>query len=187
MVADRFGYVLCRDHALTPAICWFKEAAMPIESPKSTAGMINYDCNSTAHKQAVNRHAERIGALIDCLETVGPELRVTDFGCGPGLSTVGVAGPAIDTFRRSAQDNPTDIFAGFIDDTAAYGRHYADFVRAFAVSTPRSHLFEPSAAGGNDASAVADAFYARLETLCAAHPGQHAFEVWDLTLVRRRH
>jgi SAM dependent carboxyl methyltransferase len=82
--------------------------------------------------------------------------------------------------------NQADIFAQSIGDPAAYARLYVGYTRAFADSTLRTQLFEPSADNAAAADRLAQEFYRRLESLYREHPEKYACEVWNLTVVLRR-
>ena len=73
-------------------------------SQKSTQGMVDYDANSSAQKSIVHLQDARIRGLIQDIGLVQPELRVVDYGCGPGRNTIDAVRPAIEAYRaRFAQ------------------------------------------------------------------------------------
>jgi SAM-dependent methyltransferase len=82
--------------------------------------------------------------------------------------------------------NHADIFAQSIGDPAAYARLYVGYTRAFADSTLRAELFEPSARDAAGADRLAQEFYRRLDSLYREYLGKYACEVWILTVVLRR-
>lgn len=85
-----------------------------------------------------------------------------------------------------APQNPSDVYADFIDDPAEYARLYVGYIRGFSHSTLNTQLFRPGATGGHDATDVAREFYRRLEVLYHMQPGAHAGESWYLTVVLRK-
>jgi hypothetical protein len=70
-------------------------------------------------------------------------------------------------------------------DSAAYGRAYSAFVRAFTESNLREHLFARGRDGA-EADAVLDDYFARLARRFAADPERDRFEDWTLTVVLAR-
>lgn len=82
---------------------------MPINDPnqmRSTEGMVDYNQNSTAQQQMVHLQAGRIRALVQKMGRVEPELKLADYGCGPGQSTVETVKPAIAAYRELYPDAP---------------------------------------------------------------------------------
>jgi len=71
-------------------------------------------------------------------------------------------------------------------DDSAYAKAYATFARGFAESSFRKGLFEPSANQSDDADALTDMFFTRLEDLFRAEPERHIFDNRSMTLVLRR-
>ena len=65
-------------------------------------------------------------------------------------------------------------------------RLYTGYTRAFADSTLRKQLFEPSTDSPEEACSLADEFYRRLDALYREHTSKYAFEIWHLTVVLRR-
>jgi SAM dependent carboxyl methyltransferase len=101
----------------------------------------------------------------------------------PGLA----ASFAIEDIKvEPAPVNHADIFAQSIGDPAAYARLYVGYTRAFADSTLRTQLFEPSADNAAGADRLAQEFYRRLENLYREYLGKYACEIWNLTVVLRR-
>jgi hypothetical protein len=74
----------------------------------------------------------------------------------------------------------------FATVTAGYARSYAAFVRGFAESTLRRHLFVPAARAGVEPGRLLDEYFARLEARFATDPAADAFEDWTLTVVLAR-
>jgi SAM-dependent methyltransferase len=66
---------------------------------RSTEGMVDYDRNSSAQQVIVRTQEERIRALVERIRPVGSELRVVDYGCGPGTSAITAVRPGIEACR----------------------------------------------------------------------------------------
>ncbi|MDA4844951.1 hypothetical protein [Hoeflea poritis] len=79
------------------------------EDRRSTEGMVDYNRNSAMQQQLVNHYAERLGELVRRLGRVEPELRIVDYGCGPGQSAIEAVAPAIDTYRAQFSDAPISV------------------------------------------------------------------------------
>jgi cyclopropane-fatty-acyl-phospholipid synthase len=84
-----------------------------------------------------------------------------------------IANPYAEAWRRDRDDG-------------AYARAYAAFARGFSESAFRNGLFTPSATAENDAGALADMFFTRLETLFREEAGRHDFDNHSMTLVLAR-
>ena len=82
--------------------------------------------------------------------------------------------------------HPTDLFEDSIEDPVEYARLYTGYTRAFADSTLRKQLFEPSTVDAKSADSLADEFYRRLDSLYRKHTSKYAFEIWHLTVILRR-
>lgn len=67
-------------------------------SDRSTEGMVDYNANSLAQQSMVAAHAPTIRRLVLDIGPVRPEFRIADYGCGPGISTINVARPAIEAY-----------------------------------------------------------------------------------------
>ncbi|WP_372570907.1 hypothetical protein [Ruegeria jejuensis] len=78
----------------------------PIETRKSTEGMVDYNRNSTAQQQHAIMQADHIRRLVGKLGRVEPELRLVDYGCGPGMSAIETVRPAIAAYRARHPDAP---------------------------------------------------------------------------------
>ncbi|MEP3277578.1 MAG: hypothetical protein ABJN26_19255 [Stappiaceae bacterium] len=78
-------------------------------SQKSTGGMVDYNQNSSAQKMMVASKADRIRSLVEQLGIVEPEMRMVDFGCGPGMSAIETVRPAIDAYRSLSDDAPIAV------------------------------------------------------------------------------
>lgn len=70
-----------------------------LEALKSTEGMVDYDRNSAAQQQLVKVQAGLIRSLAGRLGFVPPELKIVDYGCGPGTSAIDAVRPAIEAYR----------------------------------------------------------------------------------------
>lgn len=81
----------------------------PINRLKSTERMVDYDHNSTAQKQHADLQAVRIRKLIDRLGIVRPELRIVDYGCGPGMSAIETVRPAVSAYQTHYPENPISV------------------------------------------------------------------------------
>jgi SAM dependent carboxyl methyltransferase len=79
------------------------------ESGKSTEGMVDYDHNSAAQQRLVRFHAERIHGLVDRLGHVRPEMKIVDYGCGPGTSAIDAVKPAIEAYRARFPKSPISV------------------------------------------------------------------------------
>ncbi len=78
-------------------------------SNRSTEGMVDYNAHSSAQRSAVAGHAATISQLVQSIGAVRPEFRLADYGCGPGLSTINVARPAIDAYRMLDGEGPIAV------------------------------------------------------------------------------
>ncbi|MEX0348831.1 MAG: hypothetical protein AB3N15_05345 [Paracoccaceae bacterium] len=85
-----------------------------------------------------------------------------------------------------APDNPDDLFKDAIGDPAEYARLYVGYTKAFADSTLRTQLFEPSGGTAEAADDLAEEFYRRLDALYRNHTNKYACEIWHLTVALRR-
>lgn len=73
---------------------------------RSTEGMVDYNANSTAQQQNALRNASVISDLarrVAASADAGP-LTFTDYGCGPGQSTIETVRPALTTWRQLAPE-----------------------------------------------------------------------------------
>ena len=85
---------------------------MPTPSPadqKSTEGMVDYGKNSAMQQRLVQHHAERIRSLVHRLGLAQPELRIVDYGCGPGPSAIDAVAPALEAYRAHFPDGPIAV------------------------------------------------------------------------------
>lgn len=63
---------------------------------RSTDGMVDYNAHSAMQKQSVKSHANFIKELSEAINASGSEIRIVDYGCGPGASSVDTVRPAIE-------------------------------------------------------------------------------------------
>jgi len=82
--------------------------------------------------------------------------------------------------------NPQDVYIHEIGDAATYAKLYAGYIRGFAESSLRLHLFGPSAEQPEEIDALTEAFFRRLTSYYEAAPGQHAAETMIVMLVAQR-
>ena len=82
--------------------------------------------------------------------------------------------------------NPQDVFVHEIDDPAAYAKSYAGYIRGFAESSLRLHLFGPSADDKAQVDMLTETFFKRLTAYYEAAPGRYASETMIVTLILRR-
>ncbi len=78
-------------------------------SDRSTEGMVDYNANSSAQQSMVAAQTPTIRKLVRNIRTVRPEFRIADYGCGPGISTIHVALPAIEAYREMDGDGPIAV------------------------------------------------------------------------------
>ncbi|MCY6381426.1 hypothetical protein [Hoeflea prorocentri] len=86
----------------------------------------------------------------------------------------------------SAPGRAHDVFADFVSDPKDYASHYRGYVHAFAASTLRRQLFEPSVEDIAEVDALDKEFFDRLEALYREETSKYAFELWFMTIVLRR-
>ncbi|CTQ56208.1 SAM dependent carboxyl methyltransferase [Roseibium album] len=92
----------------------------------------------------------------------------------------------VDTLDAANADESGDLFSTYINQPAEYAHKYAGYVRAFACSTLRSHLFAPSAKTDDEIDGLETDFFDRLETLYREKTSAYAFEQWFMTIILRR-
>ena len=74
------------------------------DDERSTEGMVDYNKNSAMQQQLVNHHAGRLQELTKRLGRIEPELRLVDYGCGPGQSAIEAVEPSIAAYRSTHAD-----------------------------------------------------------------------------------
>ncbi|MCP4382839.1 MAG: class I SAM-dependent methyltransferase [Hyphomicrobiales bacterium] len=75
----------------------------------ATAGMGRkglYDHHSGAQNQAIQQQEARLRNAVDHLDLARPELRIMDYGCGPGRNSITVFHTILDALRRRDADMP---------------------------------------------------------------------------------
>jgi hypothetical protein len=82
--------------------------------------------------------------------------------------------------------HPSDVYEDSLNDPTTYARFYAGYIRGFAESTLRLHLFGPSTKKAADVDTGIEEFFGRLTRYYEAEPGRHASETMIMTLVLRR-
>lgn len=82
--------------------------------------------------------------------------------------------------------HPKDIYEDARPDRDRYRDLYVGFLRGFADSTLRSHLFRPGATDPQDVDTLAAEFYRRFGQIYRDSPGTYATETWETTLILRR-
>jgi hypothetical protein len=77
-----------------------------VEEQKSTEGMVDYDRNSPAQQNIVTSQEANIRRLVERLGPIEPEMRIVDYGCGPGTSAITAVQPAIAAYRAKDPNAP---------------------------------------------------------------------------------
>ena len=80
-----------------------------VETQQSTEGMVDYDRNSSAQQRIVRLNWPRIRGLTERLGQVGPELKIVDYGCGPGTSAIEAVAPAVEVYRARFPEAPIAV------------------------------------------------------------------------------
>ncbi|MES0879621.1 hypothetical protein [Roseibium sp. SCP14] len=92
----------------------------------------------------------------------------------------------IDTIEAEYVDDGGDLFLDCLSDPLEYGRRYAGYTRAYAGTTLRRNLFEPSAGHERTAEQLETEFFKRLEALYAEKTSRYACEQWHLKAILKR-
>jgi|GEM_PF-1509060 len=92
----------------------------------------------------------------------------------------------IDTLEVLPLDYGGDLFSAFLDDPADYARRYTGYTHAFASTTLRVQLFEPSANGNWSVERLETEFFRRLEDILREKTSEYAYEQWILNVILRR-
>ncbi|MEM6460988.1 MAG: hypothetical protein AAF724_03645 [Pseudomonadota bacterium] len=79
------------------------------ERQRTTEGMVDYGKHSLMQQQLVLHHDPLIRALVGRLAPAGEDLRLVDYGCGPGDSALQAVMPAIETWRARFADAPVSV------------------------------------------------------------------------------
>lgn len=82
--------------------------------------------------------------------------------------------------------HPDDVYEAELGDPAEYAKLYAGYVRGFAESSLRLHLFSRSTTDANEIDALTGDLFQRFYQLYRNEPGIHAAETMIMTLVMRR-
>jgi ubiquinone/menaquinone biosynthesis C-methylase UbiE len=80
-----------------------------MEEQKSTEGMVDYDRNSSAQQNIVTWQEANIGRLVERLGPIEPEMRIVDYGCGPGTSAITAVQPVMAAYRAKVPDGPVVV------------------------------------------------------------------------------
>jgi SAM dependent carboxyl methyltransferase len=80
-----------------------------LEDQRSTEGMVDYGRNSAMQQRLVQYHADRIRDLVRRLGLVQPELKIVDYGCGPGPSAIDAVAPAIEAYCARFPEGPISV------------------------------------------------------------------------------
>ena len=92
----------------------------------------------------------------------------------------------IDTIKVVAVEDGGDLFGDHVSDPQEYGRLYAGYTRAFAGTTLRRQLFEPSANAERTADQLEAEFFRRFAALYAEKTNKYACEQWHLKTILKR-
>lgn len=79
-----------------------------------------------------------------------------------------------------------DVFSSYVDDPADYAKKYAGYTKAFAASSLRAGLFEPTLGQGQDTTRLEEEFFRRFEELYREKTTAYALEQWHLKVILRR-
>ncbi len=79
------------------------------QEPASTERMVDYDRNSQIQSQMIRSNAARLRTLVERIGVVAPPFVLVDYGCGPGHSALGTAGPVVEAYRRIDPRGPMVI------------------------------------------------------------------------------
>jgi hypothetical protein len=85
-----------------------------------------------------------------------------------------------------AATHPDDVYEDLLGDPATYAQRYAGYIRGFAESSMRLHLFGPSAKTEAEVDALDREFFLRLTRAYQDAPGRYAGEIMVITVVLRR-
>jgi hypothetical protein len=92
----------------------------------------------------------------------------------------------VDTITVIPLDDGGDLFAAYLGDPEDYARRYAGYTRAFAASSLRKQLFEPTLGAGKDTKWLEDEFFCQFETLYREKTTAYALEQWHLKVILQR-
>ncbi|MDA7966698.1 hypothetical protein [Ruegeria sp.] len=77
-----------------------------IQSGKSTEGMVDYNENSSAQLQLVLLLSPLVRNLVSSMDEPETEFKIVDYGCGPGINSIEMVKPAIETSLEKFGDQP---------------------------------------------------------------------------------
>ncbi|MEO1111641.1 MAG: hypothetical protein AAFY05_04885 [Pseudomonadota bacterium] len=92
----------------------------------------------------------------------------------------------VDTIDVVGVDGGGDVFSSCLDDPAEYAQKYAGYTKAFAASSLRTGLFEPTLGDGRDTKPLEEEFFRRFEALYRENTTAYALEQWHLKVILRR-
>ncbi|WP_420336331.1 hypothetical protein [Roseibium sp.] len=92
----------------------------------------------------------------------------------------------VDTIDVVGVEGGGDVFSSHVDSPAKYAKEYAGYTKAFAASSLRTGLFEPTLGEGKDTTWLEDEFFRRFEELYREKTTAYALEQWHLKVILRR-
>ena len=92
----------------------------------------------------------------------------------------------IDTIDVVDVEGGGDVFSSSLENPSEYARKYAGYTKAFAASSLRTGLFEPTLGEGRDTPRLEAEFFRRLEQLYREKTTAYALEQWHLKVILRR-
>lgn len=116
-----------------------------------------YDAYSAIQREAVVNQEQRLRRAVDALDLSGRELRIIDYGCGPGRNSMAAFRTVLDAVRRRRADMPVvtvhndqigndwnDLFAN-----VAGAEGYLDLGGPLRPEASAVSFFEPVASPGS--------------------------------------
>ncbi|WP_434052714.1 MAG: hypothetical protein RDA78_26305 [Roseibium sp.] len=92
----------------------------------------------------------------------------------------------VDTIDVIGVDGGGDVFSSYLDDPLEYASKYVGYTKAFAASSLRAGLFEPTLGKGKDTTQLEAEFFRRFEELYREKTTAYALEQWHLKVILRR-
>jgi hypothetical protein len=92
-----------------------------------------YNGHSDAQSEGIRRQEARLRDAARCLDLAGPELRLVDYGCGPGRNFVEAVHAVLDEGRRRNPDLPVVAVHNY-----QIGNDWSDLIAN--LRGPRSYL-----------------------------------------------